>query len=354
MRGWNVVYGQAGGRTAYCAAEFGQGNERWRIGYDAGQWQIALPYAPAGASDDYQGMWDVDGVSRNISGISTAQWTFAWLGMPELERVTQGNHMTIEVGRASIYHALRGTAAAVGKIRECISVKGVMYSDPGADTVAMQQPTTGCPDDGPRLPGSNICQGRAANYLTAYPDQPPYDPEGKGCQWVVRQAELPGDSYLLYLAAQCGKKTAELEFQGGNHRSDLALVNSVYGMPERSVAEIYAAHGAGAKAILQRAAEWTEDQTEMVGCRLVKSDRDPVRYQVDNMTAAQAAAVAGDGPRAACGPRGLDQDSPNYWTVFGDEVWYVRPSIEMAEDVFMPSLTVLTKGFSGEYVASGN
>ncbi|NVO27520.1 hypothetical protein HJ526_08830 [Donghicola sp. C2-DW-16] len=349
-RGWNIVYGQTNGRAAYCAAETGAGDTLWRIGYDGGQWQVAIPYAPSGGSNDFQSMWEVDGVSRDISGISTDAWTFAWLGLPELDRVMQGNQMIIEIGRASVDRSLSGTAAAMAKVRECVAAKGVSYADPDGDSVAMQQPATGCPDDGPRLPGSNICQGRAANYLAAYPDQPPFAPDGQDCRWAVRQAELPGDRYLLYLAAQCGSKTAKLEFSGGNHRSDLMLVNSVYEMPEDSVAEIYAAHGAGANAILQRAAEWSEDPAEMAGCKLIRQSRDPLKYQVDNMGLAQSS----DGPRASCGPRGYDGDSPNYWTVFGDEVWYIRPSIEMAEDIFMPSLTVLSKGFSGEYVASGN
>lgn len=355
VRGWNVFYGLDGNRPAYCAAETGTGDQRWRLGFDGGQWQLAIPYAPSGPNNDWSGDWEVDGDTRPIGGIATNGWTIAWLGMPEVDRIRMGNHMTIEIGRASVQKQLFGTAAVVTKIFECQERLGVRWSDPSAASQPVAAPVSDCPDDGPRFPGSGICQGRAVNYMSRYPEPAPYPlTAGQACQWVLRESALPGgDSFLLYFAAQCGQKTSELEFSATNHFGALTIVRSAYDTPPRPVAEIYAGHGKGASGIIQRAKEWSQSAGEMAGCFVVKTGTDPLQFQVDNVDPAQSQAMASDGPRAACGPRGLEQDSPNFWTMIGDELWYLSPSHEAYEDIHMPSLTVLTKDGSGGYVASG-
>ncbi|MEY8880904.1 hypothetical protein [Donghicola sp. XS_ASV15] len=354
VRGWNVVYGFDGNRPAYCAAETGTGTLRWRLGYDGGQWQLAIPSSPSGPNSDWSSNWEVDGVARPISGIATENWTIAWLGLEELDRVRQGNVMIIDIGRESAEKQLYGTAAVVTKILECQERSGVEWTDPDLAPQAAIEPVSECPDEGPRFAGSGVCQGRAVNYLSRYPEEPPFALPGQSCRWVLREAALPGgDRFLLYFAAQCDQKTAKLDVSASNRFAELTVSESAYDIPPRVLAEIYASHGKGASGILQRAKEWSQTPAEMSGCFVVQTGTDPVQYQVDNVSPAQSKAMMNDGPRGACGPRGLDQDSPSFWTVIGDELWYLTPSHEAYKDIHVPSLTVLTQDGSGGYVASG-
>lgn len=120
-RGWSVYVGRDARRHAYCAAETQDGDTVWRIGTDGGQWQIALV---ADAPADWEGNLDIDGKSVFISGTAVAGWTILWLGQQELSDVANGSNMIVDVGRASIQHPLRGTAAVITKIEECIGAYG--------------------------------------------------------------------------------------------------------------------------------------------------------------------------------------------------------------------------------------
>lgn len=359
VRGWNVFVGFDGSRPAYCAAETGIGNDRWRLGFDGGQWQMAIPYAPSGPISDWSSDWTLDGDTRPISGVAVDGWTIAWLGAPERDRIAQGDYMVVNIGRASVDRQLHGTAAVVTKIEECQQRTGVAYTYPEmTQSSSSAAPVSDCPDDSPRLPGSGICQSRAVNYMSRYPEAPPAATfQGQNCQWVLRESALPSmpeeRSYLLYFAAQCGSKTAELDYGANNHYAELTTISSAYDIPPRVVAEFYQSHGEGARNILQRAKERANNPAEMAGCSVMIESTDPLKYLVDNVSPAQSHAMAGNGPRAACGPRGLDQDTGNFWTVINDQVWYIMPSHEIYEDIYTPSLTVLTPDGQGGYVAAG-
>lgn len=121
------VYGQArkytvysGGdraRVQYCVAQRDFGGSTLRIGYDGGQWQLAVPY---GNDPNYQGQLEVDGRQFFAGGTSANGWTFAWIGLQELEAIQSGSLMILDVGRASLDFPLDGTTAAVLKVQECV------------------------------------------------------------------------------------------------------------------------------------------------------------------------------------------------------------------------------------------
>jgi hypothetical protein len=105
----------------YCVAERDFDGTKLRVGFDGGQWQVAVPYK---SKPDYYSSYEVDGVSRGMSGTSNGTWTFWWLGMPELDQLRNGSMLIMNVGRASLDFDLKGSAASITKIEECIQRKG--------------------------------------------------------------------------------------------------------------------------------------------------------------------------------------------------------------------------------------
>lgn len=188
LRGWRISSARIAGNFAYCAGETDDRGAIWRLGWDGMQWQVAVV---ANSQPDWSGMLDVDGDSRSISGSAKEGWTLLWLGMPELDKIRNGNRMIVDVGRTSIEHPLRGTAALITKIEECVDRKGDGGRAAAPQPVAAPQGGSGwfakntdagnkgagntgaggdsrdagCPDDGSRLPVTGICAGRAAAYL---------------------------------------------------------------------------------------------------------------------------------------------------------------------------------------------
>src|SRR5262249_15963944 len=77
-----------------------------------------------------------------------------------------------------------------------------------------------CPDDGPRLKLTGICQGRAVAYLGDNKGaREPTLPDG--CTWTVNETMLAGDDALLYRAATCKGATTQLAFSAGAKSAEL-------------------------------------------------------------------------------------------------------------------------------------
>ena len=116
-RGWTVYAGNIDGAPKYCVGERDYDGTLLRIGYDGGQWQFAVPYPVA---PDYSGQFEVDGRVEGMSGTADGKWTFAWVGLPELDAIRNGNLMILDIGRASLDFELIGTAAVITKVEECV------------------------------------------------------------------------------------------------------------------------------------------------------------------------------------------------------------------------------------------
>lgn len=117
-RGYTVYSGNINSTVKYCVGEKDFHGTTFRIGFDGGQWQIAVPYtAPA----DYYGSFEVDGKGWGMSGTTTDNWTFWWMGLPELDALRNGNELVMNIERASLDFHLSGSAAVITKIEECYS-----------------------------------------------------------------------------------------------------------------------------------------------------------------------------------------------------------------------------------------
>lgn len=118
VKGWKVIVGTVNGQPAYCAAINNQAGSELRLGYDGGQWQMAVPYSSG--HGEYSGNMDIDGRETGTYGESDGNWTFLWLNLGERDVLMNGQQVTIEVGKVSLDYDLTGAAAAVVKVEECV------------------------------------------------------------------------------------------------------------------------------------------------------------------------------------------------------------------------------------------
>lgn len=142
VRGWKVVVGAVNGRPAYCAAIKDQGGSQLRVGFDGGQWQVAIPYSAK--RGDFVGSMELDGNVTGTAGISDGKWTFLWLNLGERDALMNGQQVIFEVGKASMDYDLSGTSAAIQKVEECVerrlSGSGVAAGGDSSDPSAGANP----------------------------------------------------------------------------------------------------------------------------------------------------------------------------------------------------------------------
>lgn len=212
-----------------------------------------------------------------------------------------------------------------------------------------------CADDGDRLPLTGLCAGRAINYLNMDTSASPESEDG--CEWKVMETQVVED-VLLYRGLKCGERETELEFAGGAERAELRLVSSAYSgkIDDAAIEEtspmvyIYTIEGDALKGVTERAISAIETKAEAAGCaaRFAKQEYWPSDAIVVDVPAAQAAKEADDGPRVACGPLGLDEDSTSYWRV-GQGFGYYFNLGQDAFEIDPGSFTIMTKGPDGTW-----
>lgn len=212
-----------------------------------------------------------------------------------------------------------------------------------------------CPDDGPKLPGTGICAGRAANYMNIVGGYAPNLPGN--CQWTANETAFAGD-YLLYMAATCDGKKAKLEFSGGSHFSDLTLAWSALSNAPANDTVVVRVTGADManphQNILNNAKESIDDAAEAANCSVRSAGLDgwPSDALVVDVSPKQAALEAEDGPRGACGPFGLNEGETAYWRVFQGFSWWFQFSQDAYQDIDPRTLTLLVPDGEGRWMTA--
>lgn len=362
VRGWTVTSGTVSGTFAYCTGTYQDGSSAWRLGWDGLQWQVALPTASA---PDWSGTLTVDGDGRPTSGSSRNGWTFLWLGMEELDKIRNGKLMAIDLGHASADHVLIGTAAVITKIEECVQRKGQggrAAAPPAQGSAAVGGGGAGCPDDGPRLPYTGICAGRAVNYLTGTATYGEYLPD-PSCEWVVNEAQVIEDA-LLYRALRCKGVTAQLEFAGGAHWAQLMVVrsalNAAYGKkpdvsdPPPLVWFNTIDPGNVMQELDGRSRQDTGAALRGRTCAIKKADpaTSPDGYVFDITAADPKYAEQQQGPTPPqCGPFSAGDGVVRFWRVLGDYAFLFDLSADIYQDIDPNTLTLLRKDASGNWAA---
>ena len=173
-----------------------------------------------------------------------------------------------------------------------------------------------------KFPLSHICRAGAEKYLNA---SGPIPDTQEGCSWVVNETQFV-DQVLLYRALKCGAKTASLEYAGGAHMAELSVATSAIGAsPGMVIASVFGNEPTAEQSLIRNAKEAVDDPAEAAKCFARKAGIDhwpSDAMVVDTMSVDEAQQMASDGPRSACGPYGLDEDSTSYWRIIDGSPWF--------------------------------
>lgn len=351
VRGWTAYSGTISGRFAYCAGETKDGDTIWRLGFDGQQWQLGVPYATGDGAWD--GEYEVDGARKPASGTAANGWTFMWLGLQELDEVRNGNEIVLDIGRASIAHPLKGTAAIVTKIEECVARKGnASGAQVAAAKPAAASAPAGCPD---KLPGTGLCPAEAAALIGgAKPSQEAFSEPYQNCSWAINETPFAGD-YLLYYAAECKGRKSLLDYAGGAHFAELTVVESAFAEGEFTPPDAPLVRVAGTEpgdpegSVLARARAAIEDPARAAMCKAQSGAE--FGYPADSIVVdvgPEDAAKLSEDERmsGACGPFGAG-DSARFWRVFQSFSWFFDLGQDAFQDIDAASLTLVTSDGKG-------
>ena len=233
---------------------------------------------------------------------------------------------------------------------------------PPPETTA-EAPTSACADDGPVFPITGKCVGRAINFIEnpAMPDD--YDIEffnqmtdRDDCHWELMEMPFATDA-LFYQGMVCGDNKSTLDFAGGAQASEIILASSAYGDVGGLDYPLVTVYGVNPddvfSNILFRAREQMEDKTAAEACDVVQAGIPgwPQGALVVDNPAEADAHDPNDGPRSACGPYGLNQDSENFWLIFGGFSWFFQMGQEPV-GIAPESFTLMTQDADGEWTVA--
>ncbi len=215
-----------------------------------------------------------------------------------------------------------------------------------------------CADEGDVLELSGICEGRAINFI----DEPVIDEElefyndmtGETCAWEVMEIPFATD-ILLYQGVVCGENKASLEFSAGAQAAHIYLASSPYGPDmgdlDTPIVKVFSVNPDDVFANIQfRAREAMEDKDAAEECTVVQAGIPgwPTGALVVDDPAEADAHDPNDGPRAACGPYGLNQDETNFWLIRDGFSWFFQLGQEPI-GIAPGSFTLLTEDENGDW-----
>ena len=265
-------------------------------------------------------------------------------------------------------HYLQMAAAA-------LMLGGLMACTPAADKAGKTTAEASCPDDGPRLPGTGLCQGRVANYFD--PARLVSIKDGdlpEGCSYVINETMTPDpNEAILYNALSCKGKTTKLEFSAGARSASLGWGVSGFfenvptaGAEGSERVRIFTlAEVADPKAMILDMAKATAKEekapaAEIAACEVRQAGENfPAdAFVVDVNDAYKKANKLGQydkgskddpgtGVYGACGPYGVT-DAQRFWLIRDGYAWFIDQGQDVP-DFDAGSLTVFRKGADGAW-----
>lgn len=234
--------------------------------------------------------------------------------------------------------------AAIGALALCVAC------GPQAARSPVDAAQSSCPDDGPRLPGTGLCQ-RTALLLLEHAEGAQSVEYPEGCSASVNETMLPGDQALIYSAARCGEVTTKLAFAGGAHSASISYEASAMGHGGDDVLiRLFGVDPDPQGALKEQIAALSPAERAICEIRPAGADGWPADALVIAPNAAARARMPKDEPISACGPLGLDEDSARYWRIRQGYAWLFDLGQEAAG--FDPaSVTVIVKGADGSWSA---
>lgn len=251
---------------------------------------------------------------------------------------------------------------------------GAVACTPATDKAGKTTAEASCPDDGPRLPGTGLCQGRVANYFDPARLSGAQDDLPEGCSYVINETMTPDpNEAILYNAMSCKGKTTKLEFSAGARSASLSwgvsgfFENVPTGGAEGSerVRMFSLQDVADPKAMILDMAKATAKEEKVPAAEIAACEVRPAggsfpadAFIVDVNDAYKKANKLGpydkgpkDDPGAgvygACGPYGVT-DSARFWMIRDGYAWFVDQGQDLP-DFDATSLTVFRKGADGAW-----
>jgi hypothetical protein len=265
-------------------------------------------------------------------------------------------------------HYLQAAAAA-------LMLGAVLACTPAADKAATKAAEASCPDDGPRLPGTGLCQGRVVNYFD--PARLVSIKDGdlpEGCTYVINETMTPDpNEAILYNALSCKGKTTKLEFSAGARSASLSYGVSGFfddvptaGAEGSERVRIFTlAEVADPKAMILDMAKATAKEekapaAEIAACEVRQAGENyPADAFVVDVNDAYKKAKKlgpydkgakddpGTGVYGACGPYGVT-DAQRFWLIRDGYAWFIDQGQDVP-DFDAGSLTVFRKGADGAW-----
>ena len=227
-------------------------------------------------------------------------------------------------------------------------------SAPKTDTRDTAASESACPDDGPRLPITGICAGRAVAYFD--PGVAPAEATdlaelGADCAWAVNETAMGvEDEAIIYRALRCKGVTAKLAYAGGARSASLELAASALGAaPGTELVRIFTSDPKDPQASIRYliadapAAERPKCEVQSAGHPGWPKDALVIGYK-----SAFQGALKKDEPNAVCGAFGLDEDSQRFWRIQQGYAWFFELGQDPAE-IDPAAIMLFRKGADGTW-----
>lgn len=255
-------------------------------------------------------------------------------------------------------HSLAASLAAFALLAACGGQTPQLETAAAPDAPSASPEAAPCPDDGPRLPITGICAGRAINYvdpeiglMTETPD---------GCAWGFTETPMPGDNEaIVHRVLTCKGVTTTFEFSAGAHSASLSYTRSaLFGEPVAGEdpiepVRIFISDPADPQKVIRDLVE-NAPEAERAKCSVQPTNlqgwpKDSLALQ---FSAAERAKLSQDEPITMCGPFGRDEDSAAYWRIFGGYAWFFSLGQDIP-DIDPGSFMLFRKGADGVWAPAG-
>lgn len=237
-------------------------------------------------------------------------------------------------------------------VAACAMLAFAAACTPSAPKADAEKAQTGCPDDGPRLPITGVCAGRAVAYFD--PSVAPATPlelsgPAKDCTWVVNELSMGiDDEALLYRALSCNGVTTKLSYAGGARSAALQLETSALGAtPGAELVRIFTSDPKDPQAAI-RFVIADAPAAERPKCEVQPAGRDywPKDALIITYKPAFQQELETDAPNSICGSFGVDEDSQRFWRIQQGYAWFFQLGQDAAE-IDPAAIVLMRKGADG-------
>ena len=115
---WAIIANKVSGNKGYCTAVAHPNDQAIRLGYDGGQWQLAIPVR---SKPEWNGSIEIDGKTTGASGTSEGNWTYVWLHLSDYESIRQSKTFVVNIEKASFNYQFNGMANVGDIVERCVA-----------------------------------------------------------------------------------------------------------------------------------------------------------------------------------------------------------------------------------------